>query len=113
MSDRQRFYGHFDSSADVAKEFDADVSGCDILLAVYATESYEGSSWVVFRSADGTLFEVNGGHCSCNGLEGQWEPEATTAADIRFRFEKGTSCGMGYAPREAIEALLAELETAA
>jgi hypothetical protein len=32
---------------------------------------------VIFEK-DGKLWEVNGSHCSCYGLEGQWQPEETT-----------------------------------
>lgn len=53
------------------------IDDCDILLATYRYEGYEGDAFVLFRK-DGKLFEVNGGHCSCYGLEGQWEPEETT-----------------------------------
>lgn len=51
----------------------------DILFAAYGTEeSYSGSAIVVFSNRDGQLFIVEGGHCSCNGLEGQWVPTKTT-----------------------------------
>lgn len=56
----------------------------EVLLASYSQECYEGSAFVLLRK-DGELYEVNGGHCSCNGLEGQWEPELTTVAALRAR----------------------------
>jgi hypothetical protein len=49
----------------------------EVLLAVYEYEDYSGDAWVLFKR-DGKLYEVSGGHCSCNGLEGQWEPSETT-----------------------------------
>lgn len=45
-----------------------------VILAAYTYEDYSGDAWVVYRQ--GTKFyEVNGGHCSCYGLEGQFDPE--------------------------------------
>lgn len=60
--------------------------GIDVLFASYTYESYEGDAFVLFRK-DGKLFEVNGGHCSCYGLEGQWEPEETTIEAIEHRLK--------------------------
>lgn len=53
---------------------ESDLDGCEILAASYTYEDYSGSAYVLFRK-DGKLWEVNGGHCSCYGLEGQWVPE--------------------------------------
>jgi hypothetical protein len=62
--------------------------GAEILLASYGTPSYEGYAFVLFRR-DGKLYEVNGGHCSCYGLEGQWDPEETTSESLRHRIAEG------------------------
>lgn len=62
--------------------------GAEILLASYGTPSYEGYAFVLFRR-DGKLFEVNGSHCSCCGLEGQWDPEEVTADELRHRIKEG------------------------
>jgi hypothetical protein len=56
----------------------------EILLAAYETSGYEGYAFVVYRK-DGKLYEVNGSHCSCYGLEGQWNPEETTAEALKMR----------------------------
>lgn len=32
---------------------------------------------------------MNAGHCSCHGLEGQWEPEETTVVALRHRLADG------------------------
>lgn len=48
----------------------------EVLYATYTYEDYEGSAYVLFQR-DGKLYEVHGGHCSCYGLEGQWEPDET------------------------------------
>jgi hypothetical protein len=66
-----------------------------ILFAFYEYADYSGNAWVLFLQ-DGKLYEVNGGHCSCYGLEGQWDPEPTTLKDIAFRIKNGN---WGYAWR--------------
>lgn len=38
---------------------------------------YDGSAYVLFEK-NNKLFEVYGGHCSCFGLEGQFNPEEIT-----------------------------------
>lgn len=63
-------------------------AGAEILLASYGTTSYEGDAFVLFKR-DGKLWEVNGSHCSCYGLEGQWEPEETTIEALRHRVNEG------------------------
>jgi len=88
------FYGRFESKADICNQFSIDESalkGCRILFAAYESD-YEGQALVVFRK-NRKLYEVNGAHCSCYGLEGQWDPEVTTAEALRHRLEEGT---LGY-----------------
>lgn len=70
---------------------ESDLKGCKILFAAYDRE-YEGQALVVFRR-NRKLYEVNGSHCSCYGLEGQWEPEQTSAEALLHRIEKGS---LGY-----------------
>jgi hypothetical protein len=65
---------------------DIDLEGIKILLASYVYEEWEGDAFILFRK-DGKLFEVNGSHCSCYGLEGQWEPEETSVESLRKRLE--------------------------
>lgn len=72
---------------EIAHEFEieeSELDGCHILFAAYKNEDYEGSALVLFTK-DGKLYEVSGGHCSCNGLEGQWSPEETTLEAIKMR----------------------------
>lgn len=80
--------------------------GVDVLFAAYEYEDYSGDAFVLFKK-DGKLFEVHGGHCSCNGLEGQWEPEECTAASVRYRLDEGRAYGVfeRYAQviREAVD----------
>lgn len=59
-----------------------------ILFATYTYENYSGSAFVIF-SKDNTLYEVNGSHCSCYGLEGQWKPEEVSLKELENRIVKG------------------------
>ena len=59
----------------------------ELLFASYGGGSYEGDATVVFRR-DGKLYEVSGSHCSCYGLEGQWEPEETSIAALAAKGKK-------------------------
>lgn len=87
------YFGLWDTQdkAGMAKEFDIDpesIADIEVLFALYTCHSYSGEVWVLFER-DGTLYEVNGGHCSCYGLEGQWDPEETTLDALRHRFTVG------------------------
>jgi hypothetical protein len=62
--------------------------GVEVLLASYGYENYSGDAFVLFQR-DGKLFEVNGSHCSCYGLEGQWEPEETSKEALLQRLDAG------------------------
>lgn len=87
------YAGSFDSKSDVEKEFGASLDGCNVLFAAYDTPSYEGYAWVLFRK-DRKLYEVNGSHCSCYGLEGQWDPEEVSKEALKHRIKEGH---LGYA----------------
>lgn len=60
----------------------------NILFASYGENNYSGNAFVLFER-DKKLFEVNGAHCSCYGLENQWSPEETTLEAIEFRLSNG------------------------
>lgn len=57
----------------------------DVLLAAYGYKDYEGAALVIVQRG-GEVYEVHGSHCSCYGLEGQWEEEATSWAALKERF---------------------------
>ena len=46
----------------------------EVFLAAYDNEGYEGSAVVIYREGN-KYYLVCGSHCSCYGLENQWEPE--------------------------------------
>lgn len=60
----------------------------NILFATYGYENYSGDAFVLFEK-DGKLYEVNGGHCSCYGLEGQWDAEETNLDVLKHRLIEG------------------------
>lgn len=60
----------------------------NILFASYGYDNCSGDAWVLFEK-NGELFEVNGGHCSCYGLEGQWSPEPVVLQELQTRLESG------------------------
>lgn len=73
------YEGAFDSWADVCREFQEVIDLPDeVLLAVYDCELYEGYANVIYRQAD-RYYWVHGSHCSCYGLEEQWDPEEYSA----------------------------------
>jgi len=90
--------GDFVSERDVFEQFGEEPSDdIDLLLAEYSQMDYEGSAFVLFLKDD-KLYEVNGSHCSCYGLEDQWRPEETTIEALKHRLENGhISCHYGYA----------------
>ena len=94
------YYGDFTCKKDLLDHFGqgygnadqnlkSELEQCKILLAWYGYECYDGQAFVLFER-DGKLYEVNGGHCSCFGLEGQWEPERTSVKELRYRMKQGS-----------------------
>jgi hypothetical protein len=86
-----RYFG-FNDAADISKQFSDYnakvppelVKDSEVLFASYNTPPYEGYAFVLFER-DGKLYEVNGSHCSCYGLEDQWQPEETSWAALKIR----------------------------
>lgn len=69
------YQGLFNSWADVQAAYEMNEPEPDeVLMAMYEQPPYEGYSYVLYRNGC-HYFLVYGGHCSCYGLEGQWEPE--------------------------------------
>lgn len=76
----------------VAYDFQVDIEFLEelnILVATYTYQNYEGSAFVLYES-NGKLYEVNGSHCSCYGLEGQWIPEEASLDEMEHRLTEGT-----------------------
>lgn len=63
----------------------------EVLLASYGCDNYTGDAFVLFRNTkDGQLYENNGSHCSCFGLEDQWDEESTSIESLRKRVNQGS-----------------------
>ena len=104
------FLEDFKDISDIKRNFelkDKDLKGVKILLAYYAVECYEGDAFVLFEKR-GKLYEVNGSHCSCYGLEGQWEPELTSREAICHRMSEGT-LGLDYRKNDTFRKKLIEV----
>lgn len=67
---------------------DEEFKGVNILFASYTYEDYNGSAFVLFYK-EGKIYEVNGSHCSCYGLEGQWDPEEVSLIELKHRVTEG------------------------
>lgn len=81
------YFDLFECKEDVVGNFgisEEQLEGMEILYASYDAADYEGWAYVIFRKDD-KLYEVTGSHCSCNGLEDQWDPEETTVTALLFR----------------------------
>lgn len=88
------FYGNWSDKAGLMQDFEIgpeELENFIILLAAYEYIYYVGDAYVLlFNTQDNQLYEVHGGHCSCYGLEGQWEPEETSSASIEYRVQHGS-----------------------
>lgn len=88
--------GDWTTVEDMEQSFSESLSGYQILIAAYTYEDYSGSAYVLCVK-EGLLYEVEGSHCSCYGLEGQWEPAEVNLQYLQNRLEKGSfpsGCGL-------------------
>lgn len=103
------FLGNFNNIEDVAKEFDEeDILSYEIIVASYFYEDYEGAAYVLAKR-DGVYYEVHARHCSCNGLEGDWEPDIVDLNYLRLRVNNGRfgpSTERGDETKQAVKAWL-------
>lgn len=100
------YLNDFTCFEDVRSNFNIDAShleGVTILVANYTYEDYNGNAFVLFEK-DSKLYEVYGGHCSCYGLEGQWEPEEVLLDELIKRVETSSYQFQGC-EQEVIEIL--------
>jgi len=71
------YFGDFGSWADIMSDFNVkpELEEPKFVFAFYNYEDYEGFAAVVY-SYDGTNFYINeASHCSCEGLENQWDED--------------------------------------
>jgi len=75
--DKTEIAGWFGEKPDVLDK-------CKVLVAYYDSYAYEGYAFVLYKKGK-KLYEVNGSHCSCYGLENQWQPEETSKESLMQR----------------------------
>lgn len=98
MKIKPEILGIFSDSDDVFDNFGAsekDRKGATILFAWYEYEDYSGHAFVLFRQ-NRKLYEVYGSHCSCYGLEGQWNPEQCYLKELKIRAERNSDGEIYY-----------------
>lgn len=81
----RNYAGSFEKWEDVIANFGGECPKKEprFVFGQYETPSYEGYATVI-TSPDGKSFDVTeGSHCSCYGLEGQWEPTKHNVSEIR------------------------------
>lgn len=75
----------YDDIDHIRKEFQDDcleLNNATHIFACYETGYYDGTTYILFQKDD-KWYEVSGGHCSCYGLEGQWEPVETKLEAVK------------------------------
>ncbi|QQK88047.1 hypothetical protein [Providencia phage PSTRCR_127] len=86
----------FQSKYDICSEFNIPEETLDnvtIVLAFYEYENYSGDATVVYRDENGIFWHVEGGHCSCYGLEDQWDPVEIGDIEIFKEYSKRMTVG--------------------
>lgn len=89
------YIDEFECNQDIVNQFCRDndeqreqvlnlLNSSEVLLARYSGGVWDGEAMVIYKS-EGKLYEVNGSHCSCYGLEGQWDPEETSYKALVMR----------------------------
>ena len=61
-----------------------DKRAAELLYYSYDSDGNDGSAFGVYR-LNGELWEFHGSHCSCHGLEEQFDPEQTTEEALLMR----------------------------
>lgn len=93
------YLGNFEDWNDVQREFNTnEPEPKEVIYANYDMGGYDGSAFVVYRNGR-KYYLVQGGHCSCYGLEDQWNPEEYSKKILVAALER-----MNY-PEDAKEVL--------
>lgn len=82
------YFGSFENKKDICEQFRIPNFEGTVLFAVYDNEDYDGSAEVIFVH-DGKFYMASGSHCSCYGLEDQWEPIEMPIDGLRRIIEQG------------------------
>lgn len=80
--------GEYDCETGECKKLELEGFPTDeqVVFASYDGD-YDGHAVVLFER-DGKLLEVQGSHCSCNGLEGDWKPNEVTWDALKLRLDE-------------------------
>jgi len=98
-------YDGFGDWKDVQYEFDMnDPEPANVIFASYEGGNYDGWATVCWITDDGKIGYASGSHCSCHGLEGQWDPEFYTKEMFHEMVMRGR--GVLYAYRKEIREAL-------
>lgn len=82
---------------------ESELDDFNIIYEVYECGNYEGEAFVLMENDKGELFECHGSHCSCYGMEDQWDPEETSLKALEYRAENGDYYGFVSSAIEALE----------
>lgn len=78
-----------DGKSAISSEFDIpleELNNKHFVYAYYSYEDYSGDAYLLFIEND-KLYEVDAGHCSCYGLEDQFNPEEVPIEVLYDRIE--------------------------
>ena len=81
----------FTSVEDVLSTFkEKDLGNKEIIVAALAGDGgFEENAYVLLKDAEGNLFEVEAGHCSCFGFEGLFQPAPITREYLQQLTDSG------------------------
>lgn len=108
------YRGYWSCWQDVERDFQlakGSVAPDRVLLAAYdeSDAGYDGYADVVYRIGD-RYFRVQAAHCSCYGLEGQWEAEEYSREEFLGALSRDMFffCGESAEVREELRQLVSE-----
>lgn len=105
------YSGDFESWSDVCHYFDVVVPQPDqVLYAVYDQPGYEGYADVIYRVGD-RFYWASGSHCSCYGLEGQWDPVEYSQQELAEVLLRGSHFWYADDPSVVRDEVLARLSS--
>lgn len=104
------YEGLFGSWADVQRQFEMNVPEPEqVIYAEYDQPGYDGWANVFYRIGD-QFYWAYGSHCSCYGLEGQWDPEEYDAQSLVHALRKGNHWRLSENARQIEEFVIAAVE---
>ena len=89
-----------------------DLEPYNVLFEFYEVSAYDGEAIVILQHKESKkLYITEGSHCSCYGLEGQFEPDLTTKAYLENRILNGSFSSIDEADSQIKTELKKILET--